>query len=119
MALSTKALADHINKKMCDRFEMLITLGVTNDINLEFTRTELRGLTKTDSIRDVSIGRMIKKLQGMGYSVKGKPGGEVFHITFRVLDYLTNSQSLEEMEETNDYLEDIILRTRGKAGDPE
>lgn len=110
MALSTKALADHINKKLCDRFELLIKLGVTNDITLEFSRAELRELTKTDRIQDVSIDRMIKKLQNMGYVVKGKPGGDTFHVTFRVLDYLCNSGSLEEAEETNDYLEDIVMR---------
>ncbi|MCO6704796.1 hypothetical protein [Streptomyces sp. CHB9.2] len=110
MALSTKALADHVNKKMCDRFELLIKLGVTKDITLEFTRSELRGLTKTDRIQDISISRMIKKLQGMGYVVKGKSDGEVFRVTFRVLDYLCNSSTLAEAEETNDYLEEIIMR---------
>ncbi|MND25684.1 hypothetical protein D3C87_1297660 [compost metagenome] len=110
-AVSTKDLADHINKLICDRFELLIKLGVTSDITIEFTRSELReGVTKTDRIKDVSIAAMIKKLRHMGYHVRGEEDGEVFQVTFRVLEYLTRSSTLAEMEETNDYLEDILMR---------
>ncbi|MNM04444.1 hypothetical protein D3C81_144360 [compost metagenome] len=110
-AVSTKDLADHINKLICDRFELLIKLGVTSDITIEFTRSELReGVTKTDRIKDVSIAAMIKKLRHMGYHVRGEEDGEVFQVTFRVLEYLTRSATLAEMEETNDYLEDILMR---------
>lgn len=110
-AVSTKDLADHINKLICDRFELLIKLGVTADITMEFTRTELRErVTKTDRIKDVSIAAMIKKLHHLGYHVRGEENGEVFQVTFRVIDYLTRSTTLEEMEDTNDYLEEIFMR---------
>lgn len=111
VAVKTKDLADHISKLICDRFELLIKLGVTDDITMEFTRTELRErVTKTDRIKDVSITNMLKKLRHLGYHVRGEDDGEVFQVTFRVLDYLTRSTTLEEMEDTNDYLEEIFMR---------
>lgn len=111
IAVKTKDLADHINKLICDRFEILIKLGVTKDITMEFTRSELRErVTKTDRIKDVSIAGMLKKLRHLGYHVRGEEDGEVFQVTFRVEDYLTRSTTLEEMEDTNDYLEEIFMR---------
>jgi len=111
VAVKTKDLADHINKLICDRFELLIKLGVTSDITIEFTRTEMRKfVTKTDRIKDVSIAAMLKKLRHMGYHVRGEDTGEVFQVTFRVLEYLTRSATLFDFEETNDYLEDIVMR---------
>ena len=121
-AVSTKDLADYINKLICDRFELLIKLGVTADITMEFTRTELRArVTKTARIKDVSIAPMLKKLRQLGYHVRGEDDGEVFQITFRVLDYITRSTTLEEMEDTNDYLEEIFMRpvVVRQAGDEE
>lgn len=111
VAVKTKDIADHINKLICDRFELLIKLGITKDITMEFTRSELRErVTKTDRIKDVSIATMIKKLGHLGYHVRGEENGEVFQVTFRVEDYLTRSTNLAEMEETNDYLEEIFMR---------
>lgn len=110
-AVKTKDLADHIDKVICDRFELLIKLGVTSDITVEFTRSELRErLTKTDRIKDVSISGMIKKLRHLGYHVRGEDDGEVFQVTFRVLEYLSRSATLADFEDTNDYLEDIVMR---------
>lgn len=106
--VTTKTLAQHINKQITDRFELNIRIGFTKDITVEFTRTELRTYTKTDRIKDVSITQMLKELNAMGYVVRGESDSENFRVTFQVEEYLTKAFTLQELVEGNDYLEDIL-----------
>ncbi|MNR48307.1 hypothetical protein D3C85_1675310 [compost metagenome] len=108
MSLSTSNLAAHINTAMTARLSVNLKLEFTKDIVLEFTRTELRGLTKGDRIKDVSITKMINELRDMGYVVKGKPGGENFRVTFDVETYLSQADTLEELQNGTEYLLSVI-----------
>lgn len=113
MTISTKALAHHISKQITDRFELNIRIGFTKDITVEFTRTELRTLTGTDRIKDVSIAQMLKELNSEGYVVRGESDGENFRVTFQVEEYLTKAFTLQELVDGNDHLEDVLTPVTG------
>lgn len=107
--VSTRTLANNVSKILTDRFELNLKAGFFKDITIEFTRTEMRELwTKTGRIENSSIRKMLDELTEAGYSVRGTEKGETFRVTFLVEEYLTKAHSLKEMEEGNDYLEDIL-----------
>ncbi|MNQ04744.1 hypothetical protein D3C85_174650 [compost metagenome] len=107
--VSTKSLANNVSKILTDRFELNLKAGFFKDITVEFTRTELRKWwTKTGRIENTSIRKMLDDLTELGYAVRGTEKGENFRVTFLVEEYMTKAHSLQEMEEGNDYLEDIL-----------
>jgi hypothetical protein len=108
MALSTSNLAKHINAAMMKRLAINLKLEFTKDIVVEFTRTELRGLTQGDRIKDVSISKMINDLRDMGYVVKGKPGGENFKVSFDVETYLSQADTLAELVDGTNYINSLL-----------
>lgn len=108
MALSTSNLAKYINDAMMARLQANLKLNFTKDIVLEFTRSELRGLTEGDRIKDVSIGKMIDQLRDQGYVVKGKPGSENFRVTFDVETYLFQADTLADLKDGTDYINDLL-----------
>ena len=108
MALSTSNLAKYINDAMMARLQANLKLNFTKDIVLEFTRSELRGLTEGDRIKDVSISKMIDQLRDQGYVVKGKPGSENFRVTFDVETYLSQADTLADLKDGTDYIYDLL-----------
>lgn len=107
--VSTRTLASNVSKIITDRFELNVKAGFFKDIVVEFTRTEMREMwTKTGRIENSSIRKMLNELAELGYSVRGTEKDENFRVTFLVEDYLCKAHSLKEMEEGNDWLEDIL-----------
>jgi hypothetical protein len=109
--VTTSGLADFVNRCITRRLEINLRLECHKDIVVEFTRTELREKhTKGDRIKDVSIERMIKGLRAYGYEVKGEPNSENFRVTFNVERYLSQAFSLEELNDSSDYLATILVK---------
>ncbi len=110
MKLSNKDLGKHIIALLQNRLELNLKFGCLDDVEVQFTRGELTAITGRSRIEDSTVSGMITEIRNAGFEVEGAGRSDFFRITASVRRRMTRMNSLQELEEDNEFFEELALR---------
>lgn len=110
MKLSNKDLGKHIIALLQNRLELNLKFGCLDDVEVQFTRAELIAITGRSRIEDSTVSSMITEICDAGFQVSGAGWADFFRITASVRRRMTRMNSLQELEEDNEFFQELALR---------
>jgi len=110
MKMSNKELGKHIITLLQNRLELNLKFGCLDDVELQFTRGELTEITGRGRIEDATVSSMLTEIRNAGFEVEGAGRSNFFRIKASVRYRMTRINSLSQLEEDNEFFEDLALR---------